>query len=80
MSDKRPRISCNTCGVVTPAPSSSEERFVGVPLSLLERLATSEGFFDVEYGFCVFCDITDSHDSSCPWVEARKLIEEAKGG
>jgi hypothetical protein len=53
---------------------------VGVPLSLLERLATSEGFFDVEYGFCVFCDITDSHDSSCPWVEARKLIEEAKGG
>jgi hypothetical protein len=76
-------------GHVADAFNGNGERCVGIPLSLLERLAPGPrklgnmGDGDV----CVFCcghytyavgNDTYNHASSCPWLEARKLIEEAK--
>jgi hypothetical protein len=59
---------------------------------LLERLAPEEGLYvldEFEHPVsCIFCGETsfeDSpgkfahvHDGDCPWVEARKLMEELK--
>jgi len=58
--------------------------------SLLERLAPEETFYDYggydnEVIKCIFCesDYVDGmenikHTPDCPWIEARKLLEELK--
>lgn len=69
---------------------------VGIPLSLLERLAPADQYAYIgDTGECFGCDGGDYtaaewfasnaargrlHAADCPWIEARKLIEEAKRG
>jgi hypothetical protein len=56
--------------------------------SILERLAPEDGITEEHDHFshsinCVFCgseliDNPEPHTDDCPWVEARKLLEELK--
>jgi hypothetical protein len=59
--------------------------------SLLERLAPEEcpthlvpEYYDMSSLGCKYCDCTTmtkhewDHETDCPWVEARKLLEELK--
>ncbi len=59
------------------------DEFLSVPLSLLERLAPSLGIASrcpCCLAFALMCPGDIAHEDGCCWVEARKLIEEAKGG
>jgi hypothetical protein len=58
------------------------DTFLSVPLSLLERLSMDGPIEDSE-GKCPWCNVLfpfgHEHKPDCSWLEARKLIEEAKG-
>jgi hypothetical protein len=85
--DKLLRLSQSLADMVKDANSK-----VKTMKSLLERLAPEDGLQVLdEYEHpvsCVFCGETSFekepgiwasvHDSDCPWVEARKLLEELK--
>lgn len=64
--------------------ANPDKVMVSIPLSLLERLAP-EQFPWTRTGACPYCkkNVLDPdegpHFNDCPWLEARRLIEEVKG-
>jgi hypothetical protein len=60
---------------------ASYVKTVSIPLSLLERLAPAQvPSSDREEVTCAFClePVCLGHSKDCPWLQARKLIEEVR--